>query len=42
MCALQFSQAEQNKLTTINGEETIEKNKKSSMLLSISRQLNVL
>jgi cell division protein ZapA len=30
MCALQFvSQAEQNKLTTLNGEETIERIKKS-------------
>jgi cell division protein ZapA len=44
MCALQFaSQSEQKKIdNAINGDETIERIKKSMPSLSISRQLNVL
>jgi hypothetical protein len=44
MCALQFaSQAEQKTIdNTINGDETIERIKKSMRFRSISRQLNVL
>jgi cell division protein ZapA len=44
VCALQFaSQAEQKQIdNAINGEETIERIKKSMRFRSISRQLNVL